>query len=442
MGISSRSTSSMGIISSARNLISGKNSAAPRRIDSRTYEHVFQNCYSLDSILKGAPGEYGEMAQRLMRSVMEQDFSALPFEDSFPFRGFVENNTIFSLSPIPGMIFSDESEALTFLKSINHMDLTLVEAYDYDASLRRMNKFPKKEKRRIFGDLDKFNRELVEELDTNILFGEAFAERWMQDDGEILLSELREFRRNWDSLFCKETDYDGDSTIVSISRTLEAIDDIGTVVTQHTGTDPDDTILSLPLIKQHLNETLYEKGDGDAVGKFLSHWVRKLEVKREEVIRAQSLGASYGQIGRAGGSYNPHTQNMQVHLVTNFRTTIANAAIEHGEPGETYGIADMESVLQRYPEIREKVVRNITGTLLHEYAHHVSFAGNRADTGIDFSTWAAAYAEHPREDLPSDYSMVNPCEGYAEVFAKYWEDVISGQEKYTPPKDLGSFVGA
>lgn len=95
----------------------------------------------------------------------------------------------------------------------------------------------------------------------------------------------------------------------------------------------------------------------------------------------------------------------------------------------------------RFRPTLSEIKRNI----LHEMGHYVSCSDQRNKLDYDFSGWKSLY-EDLRDDglLPSEYATINPGEGYAEIFRKYW-GANSGLRRFSLsdyPDELRRAIGA
>ena len=447
MGIGNRSVNNLGLRNLTRSITreavtpSLRNTPMPS-VNSTEFEQIFPNNYSLDSLLS-AEGEYEELTADILRDIMELDFSVLPFENNFPFEDFLRRNTVFSTSPLPGMLFREPADIFGMLRKLTIMDTTLRNPYDPEETFRKLKKFSPREIEQIFGDVKTFNHELAEEVDLNQLYAEALGERW-RNGGDISLEEIKEFRKNWESLFNLETDWKGDGTIVRVSELLAYLDRIGDVIVEANGTTPENTIINLDLAKKYFNENLIKKGDADVFADYLEHWGRKLQIKKKEIAAAHANGGAFGQISRAGGTYEPYTQSVKIYLIPLIYEAVVNNTDFENNPSAS----DTPDSAQLGESLKDERIRNIammhiTRTLLHEYAHHVSMSKDRKKTGVAFEDWNDQYASMGRDELPSDYTTAAPSEGYAEVFAYYWIDRIFSTEDFPEMYEkLRRFIGA
>lgn len=76
---------------------------------------------------------------------------------------------------------------------------------------------------------------------------------------------------------------------------------------------------------------------------------------------------------------------------------------------------------QEYLENERPSFLEVKNTLLHEYAHHISVSSDRTAIPYNFEEWSQEWLKLKKANkLPNDYSGVDACEGYAELFAAYW----------------------
>ena len=443
MGIASKNSNNFGIKRNNQNIESKKkdsNILNKNISESKRFEKIFPNCYSLDSILKASDG-YEDIVKDVLKEVMDLDFSILPFQDIFPFEDLVKNNMIFSTSPVPGMLFRDYYDVLAMLRDNSNMDNTLERFHDWNDSEDKIKNTTKKRKKEIIENLLRFNEEMLEEVDLCQIYSQALGERW-QKGGEFSLEEIKDFRKCWDSLFNQETDYDKDGTIELVRGFLKIMDELGDYISKETGRTPGDTILKLDLVKDYFNEKVVKDGNAEAFSGYLFHWAKKLEVKKQEMLKTFKNGGTYGQIDRSGGTYHPHLKTIHISLIPAIYEVVVNQSIDRGlKLGDTPDSKDISDILKQHPDLKEKIIKKVTITLLHEYAHHIGYSQDRGKTGVDFSKWKDIYNKLEKNELPSGYASTSPSEGYAETFAYYWTEKILSEDLFKPKKDIIPFIG-
>ena len=443
MGIASKNSNNLGIKRSNYNVKSKKTTdyiSNQGISESKRFEKIFPNYYSLDSILTTSGG-YEDIIKDVLKEVMDLDFSILPFQDIFPFMDLFKNNMTFSTSPVPGMVFRDFYDVFSMLRDNSDMDNTLERYHDWNESEKKIQNMSEERKKELLENLLKFNQELLEEIDLCQLYAQVLGERWQNGD-EFSLEEVKDFRTCWDSLFNQETDYDRDGTIEIIRSFLKSMDELGDYISKQTNRTPEDTILKLDLVKDYFNEKVVEDGKAAAFSGYLLHWAKKLEVKKQEMLKTFKNGGTYGQIGRSGGTYHPHLKTIHISLIPTIYEVVVNQSIDRKlKLGDTPDSKEISNILKKYPDLKEKIIKKVTITLLHEYAHHIGYSQDRGKTGVDFGKWKDIYNKLEKNELPSDYATTSPSEGYAETFAYYWTEKILSEDFFKPKKDIIPFIG-
>jgi hypothetical protein len=276
------------------------------------------------------------------------------------------------------MVFRDFYDIFAMLRDNSDMNHTLERFHDWNDSEKKIQDTTEERKKEILENLLNFNKELLEEVDLCQLYSQALGERWKKG-GEFSLEEVKDFRRCWDSLFNQETDYDKDGTIEIVRGFLKSMDELGDYISNQIKRSAKDTILKLDLVKDYFNEKMVKDGNAEAFSGYLFHWSKKLEVKKQEMLKTFKNGGTYGQIGRSGGTYHPHLKTIHVSLIPAIYEVVVNESIDRGlKLGDTPDSKEISDILKKYPDLKEKIVKKVTITLLHEYAHKIYAKGTAA----------------------------------------------------------------